>query len=279
MLAALLRHLLVTKPRLSGASVSSYIGAARSHLSVVYDFDFRRGPLLSQTLHRLKQVPVAKHHRVPCTPELIRLVVSDASLPLALRAAVALAWSLLLRASEYLSDGTGSFAQAATLLGRHVTVDPTTGGFRLFVPASKGDVFNSGTTHHLVPVSDELCPVRLLRMFLAHRQAQGIAVDKPLFTLDDRRYLTRDHVSAALKAKAPLVGLPVDRTSSHGIRIGGAFCLANRGVPFAQIQQMGRWKGRNMAILYAQMSVSRRTVAAEALRLSDPRADPPLLAA
>ena len=84
-------------------------------------------------------------------------------------------------------------------------------------------------------------------------------------------FVTKEDISKALKAHASLVGLDADRISSHSLRIGAAFEMANAGVDWETIGVRGRWSPLSvsgMAQMYARMSTQRLAKVASALSLS-----------
>ena len=77
-----------------------------------------------------------------------------------------------------------------------------------------------------------LCPVKALTEYRAvHPTKAG-----PLFTFQNRKFLTRKDINKALK-----VHLDLPAVSSHSFRIGAATTTANTGHPRWLIQSLGRW--------------------------------------
>jgi hypothetical protein len=70
-----------------------------------------------------------------------------------------------------------------------------------------------------------------------------------LKTKKNRREITNEDVSKALKVAATLLdypmarGIPVDCIDTHLLRSGGANALSLAGYSDTQIQKMGRWQG------------------------------------
>ena len=90
----------------------------------------------------------------------------------------------------------------------------------------------------------------------------------PLFINPDGSFVTREHATCTLRARASHCGLYPAQVSSRGLRIGSAWTMANEGVPIATIQVLGRWKCDLMPLLYCRMSLDRLALATRALRLS-----------
>lgn len=266
---------------ITAATASKHISAASKYLSITHNLQYPRSPLLNQVLHRLQSLPTAKQYRLPVTKELVFAVASDTTLDLAIRAAVVLAFTGLLRCSEYCSP----VALPSTLASRPLAVQAsvfqrqhfswntnltTPGvdghGFNTHIPHSKSDRYNNGVALPYVPRADDLCPVRWMRLYLA--SAPSGSPSQPFFTLRNGRFLTRDKISEALQKHAEACGLPPDRISSHSLRIGGIFAMANGGASFETISALARWAPSSapaMSLLYARMSVGRLAPAQAAL--------------
>ncbi len=111
------------------------------------------------------------------------------------------------------------------------------------------------------------CPVAALTAYLTLHRAMPAPASHPLFINPDGSF-TREHVPCDLRAHASHCGLYPAQVSSHGLRIGSAWTMANEGVPIATIQVLGRWKCDLMPLLYCRMSLDRLALATRALRLS-----------
>ena len=108
---------------------------------------------------------------------------------------------------------------------------------RVFLKRSKTDQFGRGTEVFLGATGDELCPVRAVSSYAAHRgtaagaffrTAAGMAVTKARFIEQVRAALSR-------------AGIPTAGYSGHSFRIGAATAAAQAGVPDSVIQALGRW--------------------------------------
>ena len=75
---------------------------------------------------------------------LIRAVVSDANFDIALRTAIGVAFSALLRVREYTCDTTRTFNPVSTLLRKHVRFDSKLDCFAIRIVHSKSDPYNTG---------------------------------------------------------------------------------------------------------------------------------------
>ncbi len=230
----------------------------------------QRSPLLSRLLLRLRQQPrVRKDPRLPATVPLVRATVTDSSIPLPVRAAIALAFEGFLRASEYTSKWTGRFNSGFTMLRRHVRHRPDLDAFEVMVPRSKGDPFNNGSVLMLHNhVGRPHCAYQLMRQYLDATPSAD--PQQPLFVLSDGRYLTPSLIGPALRRHARAFGLPPSLLQPHSLRIGAAFAAMDCGIPWTTIKVLGRWRTDHVALQYARMSTLRSASASAAL--SDPHA-------
>ena len=80
--------------------------------------------------------------------------------------------------------------------------------------------------------STMLCPVKAQTEYRAVHPAK----DGPLFTLQNRKFLTRRDIHKALKVH---INLP--EVVSHSFRIGAATTAASAGHPQWLIQSLGHW--------------------------------------
>ena len=266
-----------SKPGLSGDTIAQYISTVRQSVAVVVNWEFRLTPILRKFVFRLRQQPRQRHHRLPATVELVKRVVDDASIPLGTRVAVLVAYNCLLRVGEYCSERAHSFRVGATLLGRHVVWDRGAGAYRLHIPHSKSDRYNVGDDMYIhANTADPYCPAAALRLYINSEPLAAVG-DEPFFVKRLRNgnpsYVTPSDIAAALKKHAVVCGIPVDRVSSHSLRIGACFEMATAGVDWETIAVRGRWSQASltgMAQRYAQMSKQRLVRTAAALSLSKP---------
>ena len=128
---------------------------------------------------------------------------------------------------------------------------------KLFLRHSKGDIYNRGVDIILGAVTDELCPVKFLRLMLRKRMRLAkkrgfgdlrLSAEAPLFMLSDGSILWRGHVTDCLKQCASKLDLDESRFTGHSFRIGGATSLARRGVPDYIIKMLGRWKSQTFRV-------------------------------
>ena len=181
-----------------------------------------------------------KPPRVPITPPLLTTLgrnLWNSSITfnnkVMLWAAMLTAFYGFLRVSEYTSTHVKSFNPLTTLCFQDVVLtSPNT--ITLHIKASKTDPFRLGVNIKILRNNSHLCPFNALLFFINHHPTkQG-----PLFTWEDGRYLTRNHLASVLtKIKPP----HITSMSSHSFRIGAASTAAAAGLPRWLIQSLGRW--------------------------------------
>ena len=94
------------------------------------------------------------------------------------------------------------------------------------------------------------CPVSRLQTFLeARRRVQGF-----LFVHDAKSLLNRFRFNAVLRKTLLKINHQIFRYKSHSFRIGGATCLASRGVSHDKIQLLGSWKS-NAFLKYIRLDM------------------------
>jgi hypothetical protein len=207
----------------------------------------------------------AQPPRQPATKRLIAAIVSDTSLPLCTRTAVAVAFELLLRVSEYTCPSMSTTNPAKCLKRRHVTWRPDLGAYELRLGPNKSDPFHIGPSLYVFDRTtdgDPTCAAAILRAYLA--STPSAHPDDPLFVLPDGAYLTPAHITQALQANAPAAGLPPSLLKPHSLRIGGAFAMLCAGTPWPVIKAWGRWLTDAAAQLYARLgdTTARRAASA-----------------
>lgn len=265
--------LLHTRPGLSPAVADAYTSQARAFLATC-GLHFMRSPLHRQAVLRLRQhqPDPSTPPRQPATKALIASIATDVSLPLCTRAATVLAFELLLRPSEFCNPAQRSINPIKCLRRRHVAWREDYGAYEIRLPSSKSDPFHLGASLYAFARDDEpTCAAALLQAYLAatpHADPDG-----PLWVLPSGAYLTRAHVTDALQAHGPRVGLPPHLLKPHSLRIGGAYAMLGAGTPWAVIKAWGRWITDTAAQLYARLgdSTARRAAsAAFSTRSEDP---------
>lgn len=272
------------RPSLLAPTIDAYVSTVRARFAELLGWSFVRSAAWSSFMRRLKAVKRDRNYREPASRRLVEAVAGDASLPLAVRCAVVVAWDGLLRASEYLAGSDWRVAAEYSLMTGDViaTKFGDVDGYRLRIKSAKQDRYNLGEWQPFVPrPSDPVCPVTWLTSYMRSAlflqvASQGSVAGhlSPFFVVAVRvsrhapegwRCVSREDVSNALKKHAAMCGVAAELVSSHSLRIGGAFALAEGGVPLEDIQQRGRWSQRRtneIALMYARVG------SAKLLRLS-----------
>lgn len=228
---------------LSFATIQTYLASVRHrHIELGFASNFNRMDSLRLLLRGVKRVKGSRvrQPRIPVTPLMLRQLkesLRQSQYPeadkLMLWAAFTTAFFGFLRSSEFCSASKHSFNPQTTLLVRNVTI---TGGIAsIWIKVSKTDPFRQGQTIRIAASGSSICPVRALQKHL-----QNCTNEKqPLFTFQDKTFLTRQTLSGLVKqllGTSELQGL-----SSHSFRIGAATTAAAAKVPDWLIKTLGRW--------------------------------------
>ena len=114
------------------------------------------------------------------------------------------------------------------------------GHYRIFLAASKTDIWRVGVHVHILGNGSSTCPVRALDAMLKDRDLSK--PDAPLFSVDGTTPLTRTQLLKGMKILLDKAGLEPSRYSGHSLRKGGAQTLYEAGIPDSQIMILGRWR-------------------------------------
>ena len=186
-------------------------------------------PRLPITLSTLKALKLALHNSTHHSLHDKRM----------LWAAFTTAFYGFLRAGELCARTPSHFDPDSTLLHSDCTLTPVCVHLQLKV--SKTDPFRQGHTVIIGATGTSTCPSRALQNYLALLQLTPSTPASPLFSFEDRSYLTRPRLTTALRSLLLTAGLNPDHYASHSFRIGAATSAAAAGLPDWQIQAMGRW--------------------------------------
>jgi hypothetical protein len=248
----------------NGSTVANYLSAVNASLSRWFVPGPPQSPMAWAIIHRLKQQPRVQRFRDPAPPELIVSVLSDKSLDDGVKLAVSMMWFMSTRVSDTTSHSTVTFDPKHTLLRSDVSfIDDDC--VRIFVPHSKSDQFNTGSCHYIMATNGPLCPVQLLRRYLA--ATARFQSSSPLLRHQDGRNITRAMVSSALKQHASIIGLDAQFISAHSTRIGSATRLVEQGLSVADIMLQGQWVSEQACLRYLRRTRPRASSIARALSL------------
>lgn len=261
-------------PSISPSTVSSYVSTVRQQLACIFGWTFAISTLYTKSQYRRTQARGKSRFVDPATRALLMKVMQDTSAPIGLRAAVLIAWHGLLRVSEYTVSSGWEARPDASMLCRDFAWY-TTGdfvGFRLRLRHSKSDPFNTGGLHYYRrgDVGDPLCPYTAMQAYLPQHPARQQPM-APLFMLvvgGRVRPVSRNDIAGLLKKWAPAVGLMPEYVSTHSLRVGGAFQMADANVALDLIRQRGRWGSQqweSIVLMYTRMSTARLHLISDAM--------------
>lgn len=214
----------------------------------------------------------------PVTKELLRAVMRDSEIDQAVRTAVLFGYHGMLRVEEYTAASRVRVDKDWTLLRRDVVFDDQEDAISVRIKKSKSDPAFQGPQFSITASGGVYCPVQAIRSYTAWFDTR-FGPDEPLFRHANRSFVTRIDIDRALKKHATAVmGISPYDISTHGLRYGGAFEMADayvrRGCPidWGTIIARGRWHGQSAEMLaehYARFSVARAQMADRALSLDD----------
>ena len=139
--------------------------------------------------------------------------------------------------------------------------------FRVFLPASKTDVFRLGVHVHLTANESDTCPIAALSAMLEDR-SDDMTAESPLFQLEGAP-MTRTSLLRGMKVLLLAAGLDPAKYSGHSLRKGGAQSLYDAGVATSDIQTLGRWRSAAFR-LYISMTLEVHKRYSELLSLAKP---------
>lgn len=231
---------------LSSSTASTYIsGIGHAHRIRGLD-SFTNNFLLVKMLEGMRRRVQSRDIRVPISLTLLRRLIHSIKFVCSsnyearmFSSAFSLAFFALLRIGEIACD-------SKAITGEHVIhiedvsyVENPSGRSELYlkIRSSKADQRKESVTLILREQAQDICPLKLLRIYLSMRHP---ASNKPLFLHFDGSSLTRYQFNSVLKKALDFCGVTA-HVRSHSLRIGGATELSRAGVPDADIKRWGRW--------------------------------------
>ena len=204
--------------------------------------------------------------RVPITLAQLELVleklqsdhICSVAVGVNMKAALTMAFSLMLRISEYTSQGNAKHEPGVSASRGDVEFFPSQErpeGFHFNVQKSKTDQFRVGCKLTVYAMPDSLvCPVRAMKSLF---DTQPAPPSDPLFNFGathkpkSSRILFTSLFVKLLKA----AGISTDEIKPHSLRSGGATAYLAAGVDTYVIQKLGRWASWCFTI-YTQLSTT-----------------------
>ena len=172
--------------------------------------------------------------RLPITEDSLHLLVSTAGHAIhsmyrlkLMQAMFMLAYHAFLRVGEITESEHNLFLSDVTL---------TTTSIKLLFRSSKHASGVSQEAMVLAMTGEMYCSVYALSEYMSYRGKNP----GPLILWRGKPLSRKDFVSS-LKLLLSIAGIPNERFSLHSFRIGAATSCAAKGVPDAQIRQLGRW--------------------------------------
>jgi len=123
--------------------------------------------------------------------------------------------------------------------------------YRIFLAASKTDIWRVGVHIHILGNGSSTCPIRAIDAMLKDRDLSD--PDAPLFSVDGVTPVTRYQLLRSMRKILSKAGLKPSNYSGHSLRKGGAQTLYEAGISDSQIMIMGRWRSACFK-LYVQLT-------------------------
>ena len=152
------------------------------------------------------------------------------------KCAYLLAFFGLFRIGELVADSKNSAQKSVLKLS-----DTILKGSSLQVTLRFSKTDQKGLSHGITfkgQKGNPLCPVQATKEFLAFRGTR----EGPLFMHYNKTYLSRYQFNSMLASTLKIAEPGKPNIKAHSFRIGGATNAMSKGIPYSQIQEMGRWK-------------------------------------
>lgn len=275
-------------PHVSGKTLDTYISEISASHARLTGYTFFRSKLLEDCITRFTQLPPPrprsiKPHliKLPVNKSIVRSILSDPLLPLSVKAAVVLGFDGMLRVEEYTAAKRGEAHADFTLLRSDIHATTSRKIFTIRIKRSKSDPSFQGPQFAVKDTGSKSNAFSILSQYLNWFDSR-FDHHSPLFRLPNGSFVVRSDIDAAISKHAAMLGFNPAQFSTHGLRYGGAFELAEYyvklGLPinWSNIISRGRWRGESAASLaqhYARFSEGRLSEIEAALDLSTDGAD------
>ena len=227
----------------AASTVAAYVSAVSTLHKINHWQNTCDNYMVKRALKGVSRERVSEDTRAPVTPALLESLllalphVCKTSYEAALfKSIYLLAFFGLFRIGELVCPSRHDIARSV-LNVNDLATQP--GKIRLRVRFSKTD--QTGKTSDVIicqKAGHPLCPVRAMFEFMKIR----VKKSGPLFMHFDSTFVSRFQFNAVLKAALSFANVHSVNVKSHSFRIGGATNAIAKGVPYEQVQEMGRWK-------------------------------------
>lgn len=119
----------------------------------------------------------------------------------------------------------------------------------VYLPTSKSDKSNSGTSVYVAGNSSITCPISAMHEMLT-RSPFRLKDSGPIFTLDGYHPISRYVFLERVRRQLSRSGLDATEYSGHSFRRGGAQSAYDTGLSIDDLQLLGRWKQPQVAQRY-----------------------------
>ena len=226
-------------------TINCYLSAINFRCNALQHSDFSQNFLVRKMLEGLKRLNKPKDTRMPITEDLLLRIVNnlpnicvslyEANL---FSTAFSIAFHGFFRVGEIVLSKRW---QAHQIVGiEHVKFHSrdNTEFIKIVIPYSKTDQYGQGVTIKIDETKNKVCPVQLLKTFLAQRPS----TKGPLFCHFSGKPVTRYQFCAVLNKVLNFMGIDASLIRSHSFRIGAASSQFEKGVSEQEIKNLGRWR-------------------------------------
>lgn len=191
--------------------------------------------MVCKMLEGLRWARSSKDMRLPITSELLNKIIDKLpsgcfSLPQLFHG--------FLRVGEIVYTELGQLQQIVSLNDAQILCEGKDQFIRLRLQHSKCDHAGKGTFIDIAKTDTPVCPVKLLKDYLAIRsKLNGL-----LFCHFNGKHVSRYQFSSILSKSLKVLGIDSSGFKSHSFRIGAATEAAAKGISNEEIMKLGRWK-------------------------------------
>lgn len=197
--------------------------------------------MVCKMLEGLRRTRSSKDMRLPITSELLNKIIDklpSGCFSLYETWLFAAAFHGFLRVGEIVYTKLGQLQQIVSLNDAQILCEGKDQFIRLRLQHSKCDQAVKGTFIDIAKTDTPVCPVKLLKDYLAVRsKLNGL-----LFCHFNGKHVSRYQFSSILSKSLKVLGIDSSGIKSHSFRIGAATEAATKGICNEEIMKLGRWK-------------------------------------
>ena len=229
----------------SHSTVSTYLSGINFRCKATENEDFSKNFIVSKMLEGMRRSYKPKDTRLPITSDLLVKIIKalpqvcfsnyEAAL---FSSAFSLAFHGFLRVGEITLSKKWQFHQVITIDCIKFVEEEGREKIHLGIPFSKNDQYGKGASLKIAETKTTICPVVLLRKYLAKRpKTRG-----PLYCHFGGSPVSRYQFATVLNKALKFMGIDSRFIRTHSFRIGAASSHFDKGTSQEEIKRLGRWK-------------------------------------